>query len=103
MIQEHYMYVFLDKKEDLRINLFKTIGMTVFGIILLTIYFTIEIKSSNPIFMEFLSIAGWFAVWEAVDTWVLQRKKIKIDYFIAGRAVLSEITFSRITEDNYER
>lgn len=93
MIQEHYMYVFLDKKEDLRMNLFKTIGMTVFGIVLLAIYFTIEITSSNPIFMEFLSIAGWFAVWEAVDTWILQRKTIKMNYLIAGKAVLSEITF----------
>lgn len=94
IIQEHYMYIFRDKKEDLRINLFKTVGMTIFGVVLLAIYFALELTSSNPVFMEFLSIAGWVATWEAVDGWLLQRKAIRIEYWNAGQAVLSEVAFS---------
>lgn len=93
-IQEHYMFLFRDKKEDLRINLLKTICMAIFGVILLTIYFTLELTSSNPVFMEFLSIAGWVAAWEAIDSWLLQRKAIRIEYWNVGQAVLSEVTFS---------
>lgn len=93
-IQEHYMFLFRDKKEDLRINLLKTICMAIFGVILLTIYFTLELTSSNPVFMEFLSIAGWVAAWEAIDSWLLQRKAIRTEYWNVGQAVLSEVTFS---------
>ena len=93
-IKKHYMYAFSDKKEDLRINLLKTVGMAVFGIILLTIFFALEITTSNPVFMEFLSIAGWVAAWEAVDSWVLQRKVLRMDYLNAGQAVLSEVAFT---------
>lgn len=93
-IQEHYMFLFRDKKGDLRINLLKTIGMTIFGVILLAIYFTLELTSSNPVFMEFLSIAGWVAAWEAVDSWLLQRKALRIEYMNAGQAALSEVSFA---------
>lgn len=93
-IKEHYMYTFRDKKEDLRINLIKTVGMAIFGVILLTIYFALEITASNPVFMEFLSIAGWVAAWEAVDSWVLQRKALRVDYLNAGQAVLCDIAFT---------
>ena len=88
------MFLFRDKKEDLRINLLKTICMAIFGVILLTIYFTLELTSSNPVFKEFLSIAGWVAAWEAIDSWLLQRKAIRIEYWNVGQAVLSEVTFS---------
>lgn len=93
VIQEHYMYTFRDKEEDLRINLFKTIGLAVFGAILLAIYFALELASSNPVFMELLSIAGWVAAWEAVDCWLLQRKEIQLEYMYAGQAALSEVVF----------
>lgn len=93
-IQEHYMFLFRDKKGDLRINLLKTIGMTIFGVILLAIYFTLELTSPNPVFMEFLSIAGWVAAWEAVDSWLLQRKALRIEYMNAGQAALSEVSFA---------
>ncbi|MGN0599788.1 MAG: hypothetical protein ACI4JK_07810 [Oscillospiraceae bacterium] len=93
-IQEHYMFLFRDKKEDLRLNLLKTIIMAIFGVILLAIYFTLELISSNPVFMEFLSIAGWVAAWEAVDSWLLQRKALRIEYLNIGQAALSEVSFS---------
>lgn len=88
------MFLFRDKKADLRINLLKTIGMTIFGVILLAIYFTLELTSPNPVFMEFLSIAGWVAAWEAVDSWLLQRKALRIEYMNAGQAALSEVSFA---------
>lgn len=94
VIREHYMYTLRDKKEDLRINRLKTICMALFGVILLTLYFALELSASNPVFMEFLSIAGWVAAWEAVESWFLERKSIRMEYLCAGQAVLSEVAFS---------
>ena len=105
LMQQHYMHILRDKKADLRVNFFKTIWMTVVGIVLLSTYFTLELISSNPVFMEFLSIAGWVAAWEAVDSWVLQRKEIQMEYLHAGRAALCEILFADglpSTEQIYE-
>ncbi len=94
VIQEHYMYTLRDKKEDLRINRLKTIGLAIFGVILLTLYFALELSASNPVFMELLSIAGWVAAWEAVESWFLERKSIRLEYLSAGQAVLAEVAFS---------
>ena len=87
------MYTFRDKEEDLRVNFFKTISLAIFGVLLLAIYFALELTLSNPVFMELLSIAGWVAAWEAVDCWLLQRKEIQLEYMYAGQAALSEVVF----------
>lgn len=94
VIQEHYMYVVRDKEEDMRINLFKTIGLSILGAVLLTVYFMLELTASNPVFMELLSIAGWVAAWEAVDCWMFQRRSIRLEYLTAGQSALSEVVFS---------
>lgn len=93
LIEEHYSFEFRDKKEDLRINRFKIIALTILGIVLLAGYFALEWLTLEPVFMEFLIIAGWFSLWEAVDSWVLERKTLKIAYLNAGQSALSEITF----------
>ncbi|MEW9079893.1 hypothetical protein [Terrisporobacter glycolicus] len=54
-------------------------------------YFILEIKSSNPIFMEFLSIAGTFSLWEAVDFYLLERRRLKIERLNSGQIALSQI------------
>lgn len=48
--------------------------------------------------MEFLCIAGWFAWWEAVDAWVLQRRILQADYLNTGQIVLAEIVFAEDTD-----
>ena len=76
MLQRHYMYLVHDKTEDLRINRLKTICLALFGTLLLAIYFAIEMTASRPVFVEVVSIAGCFSIWEAVDTWLLAAKAV---------------------------
>ncbi|MGN0130838.1 MAG: hypothetical protein ACI4AA_00165 [Lachnospiraceae bacterium] len=97
-LQKHYMYVLHDKKEDLRINMFKAVGLGLFGVFLLAIYFALELILTNPVFMEFLSIAGCFSVWEAVDSWLIQRKILRAHYLYAGQAALCEVVFSEVLQ-----
>lgn len=94
MITEHYAFIFRDKEADLRINSLKMIGLTLCGVVFLALYFALELSNLKPIFMEFLSIMGTFALWEAVDCWLLERKALKAEHLYAGQAVLSEISFT---------
>lgn len=93
VIREHYLYDLRDKKEDLRINLVKATCLAVLGIAVLAVYFALEFTTSNPLFMELLSITGCFSIWEAADTWILERKALKIEYWNAGQAALSDVRF----------
>ncbi|UPA29089.1 hypothetical protein L0P85_10765 [Terrisporobacter glycolicus] len=80
-----------EKRINLRINTIKIISLTVIGMLLLSLYFILEIKSNNPVFMEFLSIAGTFSLWEAVDFYLLERRGLKIERLNAGQVALSQI------------
>ena len=93
MFTEHYAFMFRDKEADLRINSLKMIGLTLCGIVFLALYFALELSDLKPLFMEFLSIMGTFALWEAVDCWLLERKALKMERLYAGQAVLSEVVF----------
>lgn len=94
ILTEHYAFIFRDKEADLRINSLKMLGLALCGIAFLTLYFALELSNLKPIFMEFLSIMGTFALWEAVDCWLLERKALKAERLYAGQAVLSEISFT---------
>lgn len=93
MFTEHYAFMFRDKEADLRINSLKMMGLALCGIVFLTLYFALELSNLKPLFMEFLSIMGTFALWEAVDCWLLERKALKMERLYAGQAVLSEVVF----------
>lgn len=91
ILEEHYYLILQEKRINLRINTIKIISLTVIGMLLLSLYFILEIKSNNPVFMEFLSIAGTFSLWEAVDFYLLERRELKIERLNAGQVALSQI------------
>lgn len=93
ILTEHYAFLFRDKEADLRINSLKMLGLALCGIVFLALYFALELSNLKPLFMEFLSIMGTFALWEAVDCWLLERKALKVERLYAGQAVLSEVRF----------
>lgn len=95
MLTEHYAFIFRDKEADLRINSLKMLGLAFCGVVFLALYFALELSNLKPVFMEFLSIMGTFALWEAVDCWLLERKALKAERLYAGQAVLSEIAFAQ--------
>lgn len=67
--------------------------MFTLGIILLIIYFTMNIAEVGEIISEVLSIAASFSLWEAVDYFLLERKDITKERLNAGQLSISEIRF----------
>lgn len=94
LIKEHYSLILNDKRIDLQINFITILSLFTLGIILLIIYFTINIAEVGEIISEVLSIAASFALWEAVDYFLLERKDISKERLNAGQLTISEIRFS---------
>lgn len=99
LIEEHYMLVLHDKKVDLGINAIKVLGLGIVGALLLSMYFVLQVTSIQQLFMEFLSIAGTFALWEAVDFYLLERREIQQERLNAGQIVLSRVIFSQKNQE----
>lgn len=95
LIVERYSVELRDKILDLKINKIKVIALTVVGVVLLGIYFSLQLANLGNIFMEFLSIAGTFALWEAVDFYLLERKDLKTQKYNTGQLAMIEVQFSK--------
>lgn len=93
LIKEHYTLILNDKRIDLHFNFITILSLFTLGIILLIIYFTINIAEVGEIISEVLSIAASFALWEAVDYFLLERKDISKERLNAGQLSISEIHF----------
>lgn len=93
LIKEHYTSILNDKRTDLHFNFITILSLFTLGIILLIIYFTINIAEVGEIISEVLSIAASFALWEAVDYFLLERKDISKERLNAGQLSISEIRF----------
>lgn len=75
--RRHYSREILDKKDDLRSNFIKSLVLSIFGAIVLGVYLYLSVKSENALFLELLSVAGSFAVWESVDYFLIERTAIR--------------------------
>ena len=76
-MQRHYTIKSFDIMWDVAANLYKVVGLCIFGIILLAAYFYITFTSSNAMFAEILSIIGSFSLWEAADGLLLERPRLR--------------------------
>lgn len=78
LIRVHYGLIVHDKNLDLKINEIDVLWLFVLGgiVLALTYFFGVGLQS---FLKEILLIAGWFAIWESVDEFVLGRRKIRID------------------------
>lgn len=93
LIKEYYALILNDKRIDLHFNFITILSLFTLGIILLIIYFTMNTAEVGAIFSEVLSIAASFALWEAVDFFLLERKSISKERWNAGQLTISEIRF----------
>lgn len=75
-VKTHYGLIIYDKDIDLKTNAYKTSELMVLGLIVLAVVYMFPLISYMQ---EVLMIAGWFAIWEAVDNYVYDRKKLKTD------------------------
>ncbi len=78
-IRNYYRLRILDIERRLKTNTFLSILMISFAILIFSIYIFMEISNTGYIILQLIDIAGWVFVWEAVDLFFLERKRLKYE------------------------
>lgn len=90
-IKGHYRSEYSEsKKEHKRITLFSVI-MTLLGIIALTALILINHFTDNLYITSIVEIAAWVFIWEAVDSYFLQRPVVKAKCILIQRIYTAKI------------
>ena len=77
IMEKHYSVMLLDKQWDKITSTRKLIVMSVFGVIMLAIYFYLSLFAENPVLVELFSVLGSFSLWEAAGSFLLERPGLK--------------------------
>lgn len=76
LLREHFSLKLFTIRNRLRENGKKCILLTLLGIAMLTLYFTLDYAIENGIKTEIISIIASFSLWEAVDLFILERREM---------------------------
>lgn len=99
LLSEHYTVILHDKAWDKRNNGRKLLGMTVVGVVFLSLYFFFALKREDGLFLEILSVIGSFALWEAADCFLLERRDINMEMFNTAQHLTQEVEFVECAEE----
>lgn len=78
---------------DLKNNSIKSLILFLTGILILIFCVFFSYEKVNSVFLEIMSIAGWFAIWEFVDAIWLNRSKMQMEKTNAGQLASAQIKF----------
>lgn len=78
-IKNYYRLRILDIHRRLRTNLITSISMMIVAVFIFVTYITLDLLDSNYIILQFIDIAAWVFVWEAVDLICLERRRLKYE------------------------
>lgn len=93
LMAEHYSLELQDRMWDLRSNRHKLIGMVAVGVVFLSLYFFFALREDDGLFLELLSVIGSFALWEAADCFLLERRAITRDMMNIAQHMTQEVVF----------
>lgn len=93
LVREHYGLRVQDKKLDLTYLYIKLLALIVLGVTFLSASFGVQYLPVNHMIKETLSIIGTFALWEATNTYILERRSAKTQFLNAGQLATAEISF----------
>lgn len=91
--KKYYDLKFNDKNVDLKINLWKAIGLMALGITFLVVSFLLSNHVDEPILNELLAVVASFSMWESVDCILLERSSIRTEKFNNAQLLLSDLEF----------
>ena len=92
---KHYLLALRDREDDLRLNLIKSLSLLVFGASMLMLSFGLTRYLSDPFITEFLSIVSTFSLWEAVDLFLLERRRLNDERLNSGQLAMAAVAFEK--------
>ena len=89
----HYDAELQDHLWDLRMNLMRIISMAVLGVVFIVAYLYFALAREGTLFLELLSVIGSFALWDAVNCFVVERRNINHNLDDIAQFLTAEIDF----------
>lgn len=93
-LHDHYNMQVYDKLDDIKSNRALGIFLMIFGVVALAAYFFITMFAENVVFHEVVSIVGTFAIWEAVDCWLINGHHTKVELNNALQMAMLKVKFN---------
>ncbi len=79
-MHRHYIMKSFDISWDLVANFRKMLLLALFGAAVLAVYLYLAITGNNAFMTEILSIVGSFSLWEAADSFLLERPRLRREF-----------------------
>jgi len=93
LIISHFGLKVGDKIYDLNYITVKSILLLLVGLAALTSFFVLSYFDLSALFSDVVTIMGWFAIWEFIDRFWLEREKIQTERMNAGQLATAKIKF----------
>lgn len=93
LLAEHYTVIMHDKMWDRRNSSRKLIGLSAVGVAFLSLYFFFALSREDGLFLEILSVIGSFALWEAADCFILERREIYTEMLNTAQYLTQDVEF----------
>lgn len=98
-VTENYNLLLKDKKLDMKTNKIKSACLFIFGVIAMAASFGLAHFGIGELEYEILSIVASFSLWEAVDYFILERSRLRVEYIDAAQLATAEIEFAEDDPD----
>lgn len=89
--RENFGMINSDKEMDIKLNYYKMIRLATVGILTLLASYIFSKFLENSIIYELISVAGTFAIWEAVNCFVIEKRALNVEKINAGQLAIAEI------------
>ena len=94
LFRMHYRTVAQDQIWEQRTNRMKMIYMTVVGAAFILAYLFFALRQEDNLFLEILSVIGSFALCEAVNCFLVERRSIQRMLYKTAQFMTAEVTFA---------
>lgn len=94
-LKEHFYIMLKEKQRAMTSNMLRSVSLFIFGSLFLALYLLMVHLNFFEMYNEIVSIIGTFALWEAVDSFVLIRADLRREYLKTGQLATAEIVLSR--------
>lgn len=92
-IKNYYRNIMTQLNNELIFNLIVSLSMFFIGVIVIAIMIILSSRGLNEIWDVVLEIIGWVFIWEAVDKFFFERRKLKLEILKAKQFINAKIIF----------
>lgn len=101
-LQNYYRNKFLYSRKEIKLNTVISLILTILAVLVFAVTITLDVLKVGSIVLEIVDIVGWVFMWEAVDIFFFQRRKLKFDMLKYAMIYSAKITINTAEAETNE-